>query len=180
MRSLSVLFALATFTTAAHADSVRLMKTGEQGVAQIHRYLGQARRSIDISTFIWEPCSVVGKMIFDDLRAAARRGVRTRVLIDAWTQTPEMRQHLAAAFAGAGVELRYFNVRAAFDPMNNRRMHAKIIAVDGAKYYLGGRNVADDYFDMGANNWMDRDVAVEGPSAADANAQFDRACGTTR
>ena len=172
MRLIMFVFVTLSLSRAVNADAIRLMSDGETGVAQIHQYLSQAHATIDISTFIWEPCSTVARLITSDLKAAVGRGVRARVLIDAWTQSPEMRANLSAYLTGLGVEVRYFNVRRDYDPMNNRRMHAKIIVVDQAKYYLGGRNIADDYFDMGTNNWMDRDVAVEGASALHAADQF--------
>ena len=170
--------ALVTTTLPAHADLVRLMKTGDVAAVQLHHDLTHARRTIDVSTYIWEPCSIIGRALLNDLRERARHGVRVRVLLDAYVHPPDLRRDLTAELAADGIELRYFNARAAYDLMNNRRMHAKIIVVDQRSYYLGGRNIADDYFDMGTSNWIDRDVAVTGASARSAQADFEKLWGS--
>ena len=50
-----------------------------------------------------------------------------------------------------------------------RRMHEKVVIVDGQRYITGGRNLAEAYYGMARKrNYVDRDVYVEGESAADA------------
>ena len=56
-----------------------------------------------------------------------------------------------------------------------RRMHEKVVVVDGERYIAGGRNLAEAYFGMARRkNFVDRDVYVEGPSAADADLHFQK------
>ncbi|WP_268580301.1 phospholipase D-like domain-containing protein, partial [Escherichia coli] len=83
------------------------------------------------------------------LRDAAQRGVRVRLLLD--DNGVAMDETLAALNAQENVEIRLFNpstVRTpklagyAFDFMRmNRRMHNKSYIVDGAVAIIGGRNI---------------------------------------
>jgi len=51
-------------------------------------------------------------------------------------------------------------------------MHEKVVVVDGERYITGGRNLAKSYFGMAKHNYVDRDVYIEGPSAAEAARHF--------
>src|SRR5690606_34568188 len=55
------------------------------------------------------------------------------------------------------------------------RMHNKSLTADGAVSILGGRNIGDIYFSFGdGTHYIDTDVLVAGPAAADIGADFDR------
>ncbi|MBD0271550.1 MAG: phospholipase D family protein, partial [Acetobacteraceae bacterium] len=57
----------------------------------------------------------------------------------------------------------------------NHRMHNKAWIADGRLFVGGGRNVADEYFDAAKQfNFRDLDLVVEGTSAAQAVAHFNR------
>src|SRR6266540_4150743 len=49
----------------------------------------------------------------------------------------------------------------------------KFVVVDGRRYIAGGRNLAESYFGMAYPNFVDRDVYVDGPSAAEATRHFE-------
>jgi putative cardiolipin synthase len=54
-------------------------------------------------------------------------------------------------------------------------MHNKLLVADGAMAVAGGRNIADDYFQRGAQqNFVDLDALIVGPVVADLSAIFDR------
>jgi len=99
---------------------------------------------------------MTGLMLFDELRQAARRGVRVRLLVDD-NGTSGMDENLAALDADPNVEVRIFNpfVLRKFKPAGllvdfnrlNRRMHNKSLTVDGVASIVGGRNIGDPYFD---------------------------------
>jgi putative cardiolipin synthase len=52
-------------------------------------------------------------------------------------------------------------------------MHEKVVVVDGQRYIAGGRNLAEEYFGLHKRNFVDRDVYVDGPSAAEAQRHFE-------
>ena len=85
-----------------------------------------------------------GREFRDRLAAAALRGVRVMVLVDAWGSwtTPEA---FWAPLRAAGAEVRLFHpIRRGLFPFRN---HRKLLLVDDAAAWLGGMNVADEYRD---------------------------------
>jgi phosphatidylserine/phosphatidylglycerophosphate/cardiolipin synthase-like enzyme len=55
-------------------------------------------------------------------------------------------------------------------PLLSYAVHEKILVVDGRRAIVGGRNLEDRYF----SHWLDRDVYLEGPVAADVQRGFGR------
>jgi cardiolipin synthase C len=142
-----------------------------------------AEESIDARYYIWQT-DTTGWLLLDELRAAADRGVRVRLLLDD-NGVPGLDEVLAALNAHPAIEVRLFNpftlrrpkvLSWTFDlPRLNRRMHNKSMNVDGAVTILGGRNIGDIYFAYGEGRaYVDLDVLAVGPIAEDAAADFDR------
>ena len=147
-----------------------------------------ATRSIDVQTYIFDEDDA-GHLILDELLAAARRGVKVRLLVD---QLAALRRvDTLAALAGAHVnfEMRVYNpvlgrARISY-PMYalasaccwrrlNQRMHNKLMVVDGLVAITGGRNYQNDYYDWDAEyNFRDRDILVAGPATVDMAEHFE-------
>ena len=107
------------------------------------------------------------------LRDARRRGVGSvRLVVDAnFSHIPKA---VLAHLRDEGVEIRvYHPITLRHPSWLFRRMHEKVVIVDGQRYITGGRNLAAAYFGMAKKNYIDRDVYVEGPSAADADGHFE-------
>jgi cardiolipin synthase C len=105
---------------------------------------------------------------------AKRRGVpNVRLIVDAsFNRIPkDVLAHLRAE----GVEVRVYHPLTLRHPSwLFRRMHEKVVITDAARYIAGGRNLADSYFGLAKNNnYVDRDVYIDGPSAADAARHFE-------
>jgi putative cardiolipin synthase len=107
------------------------------------------------------------------LRDARRRGVATRLIVDAnFHRIPKA---LLAHLREEGVHIRVFHPLTLRHPSwIFRRMHEKVVVVDGERYITGGRNLAEAYFGLAKKNYVDRDVYVEGASAADADHHFEK------
>lgn len=142
-----------------------------------------AEAALDVQYYIWQR-DATGLILLDELRRAAERGVRVRLLLDD-NGIPGLDSDLAALDALPNFEVRLFNpfilrrpkvLGYAFDFMRlNRRMHNKSLTADGAMSILGGRNVGDIYFAFDAAvQYIDTDVLVTGAVAADVEADFDR------
>jgi cardiolipin synthase C len=142
-----------------------------------------AEASIDVQYYIWQ-ADTTGWLLLDELRAAAGRGVRVRLLLDD-NGIPGLDDVLAALHAHPLIEVRLFNpfvlrqprlLSYGFDFFRlNRRMHNKSMTVDGVATILGGRNIGDIYFVYGEGaGYFDLDVLGVGPIAADVAADFDR------
>ena len=115
--------------------------------------------------------------------AAADRGVRVRFLLDDIFTTVK-NEDLAIIDGHPNVELRLYNpiARQGIGVINylghfksaNRRMHNKSFIVDNQVAIVGGRNIADEYYELNTEGeFRDLDMLVIGPVAADVSRAFD-------
>lgn len=143
-----------------------------------------AERSIDIQYYIYDP-DETGMFLLDRLLAAAKRGVRVRILLDDYLLAFDDAM-LANINAQANVQVRIFNpfrdrarwsrsLQMLFDlDRLGHRMHNKIFAVDGQIGILGGRNVSNHYMEGKADaNFRDIDLLATGPILRDIEKSFD-------
>lgn len=168
--------------------SVVLIDHGQDSLlARVH-LIRAARKSIDLQTFHFERDDA-GRVVLDELRAASLRGVKVRLLMDQLNglADPELQARLASFHRN--FELRLYNPifeQALVDPLEfagaiffrfrdlNRRMHSKLMLVDGKVAVIGGRNIQDEYFDWnGDYNYRDRDLMVAGPVTLAMKRNFD-------
>lgn len=156
-------------------------------IARVH-LIRAARHSIDLQTFHFARDDS-GRLVLDELRAAAQRGVKVRLLMDQLNglADPELQARLAGFHRN--FELRLYNPifrQAKVSPLEfaggivfrfrdlNRRMHNKLMLVDGRVGIIGGRNIQDEYFDWKDDyNYRDRDLLVAGPVTGAMKANFD-------
>jgi putative cardiolipin synthase len=146
------------------------------------RLIEQAEKTIDAQYFLMKADSA-GFVFSDALLAAADRGVRVRFLLDdIFTTVGD--KGLAIIDGHPNVELRLFNpiARQGIDAFNylgtfesaNRRMHNKSFIVDNQIAIVGGRNIADEYFELNTGGeFRDFDMIAVGPAAAEVSKEFD-------
>jgi cardiolipin synthase C len=140
-----------------------------------------ATRSIDIQTFIWHPDST-GTLLFEEVMRAAERGVRVRLLLDD-LNTAGTDPTLALLASHPNLELRLYNPFVGRGSRTlgylgdftrlNHRMHNKSFTVDNVVSVVGGRNIADEYFEIGASGLVDLDVITVGDAVRQVSAEFD-------
>ncbi|MFN3703523.1 phospholipase D family protein [Thermomonas sp.] len=156
-------------------------------LARIH-LIRSAQRSIELQTYIFDEDDAA-QLVLDELQAAAFRGVKVRILVDQLAALRKVETLAALSSLHANLELRLYNPvldRARLPlPMYalaslccwkqlNRRMHNKLLVVDGLVGIVGGRNYQDDYYDWGSDfNFRDRDLLLAGPVVRDMVANFD-------
>jgi len=145
--------------------------------------IDQAERTIDAQYFLMKPDSA-GRLFAGKLLEAADRGVRVRLLLDDIFTTVDddaflvLNQH-------PNIELRLFNPigRRGIYHLNylgdfklaNRRMHNKSFTVDNQVSVVGGRNIADEYFELlNETEFRDFDMLAVGPVAVEISHTFDR------
>lgn len=153
--------------------------------ARVH-LVDRAEFAVDAQYYIFHD-DLTGRFLLHRMLAAADRGVRVRLLLDD-LGSDGIDELIARANVHPNLEVRLFNPRArggwswmakTLDtlarPMRiNRRMHNKLLAMDGIAAIVGGRNVGDEYFDAsGGVNFGDLDVLAVGPAVAEAEASFD-------
>jgi putative cardiolipin synthase len=140
-----------------------------------------ATRSIDIQTFIWHP-DATGTLLFEEVMRAAERGVRVRLLLDD-LNTLGTDPTLALLASQPNIELRLYNPFVGRGSRTlgflgdftrlNHRMHNKSFTVDGAVTVVGGRNIADEYFEIGEVGLVDLDVIAVGDAVQQVANEFD-------
>jgi cardiolipin synthase C len=147
-----------------------------------------AQRSIDVQTYIFDE-DEAGHLILDELLAAARRGVKVRLLVDQLAALRRVDTLTALSAAHINFEMRVYNPvlgRARFSyPMYafaticcfrrlNQRMHNKLLVVDDLVAITGGRNYQDDYYDWSPKfNFRDRDLLIAGPVVPEMTRNFE-------
>ena len=145
-----------------------------------------AQKSLDVQYYLIAD-DAVGRMFLRELRDAAQRGVRVRLLVDD-LYTGGLDPLLAGLAAYPSVEVRVFNpfplrygsptwrILGSLDDFSrvNHRMHNKLFIADNSVAISGGRNIADDYFMRSAEaNFIDVDVLSAGPAVRQLSAAFD-------
>lgn len=170
---LPALVGLAWLVSHAAADSVRFLPAGPDSFATRAELIRSAKGSIDVAMFIWRQ-DQAGLGTAALLRDAARRGVRVRVIIDAMANELPPSVFAALEQPTPAFEARVFHMPSLHDPSRlNRRLHDKILVVDGRHLMVGGRNLADDYFDPGRKkHYLDLDVVAESRTAAAAATRY--------
>lgn len=163
----------------ARADQVRPLIRGADSLLTFVSTIDQARKSLDLTTFIFGPCDSSGQVVMDAMKNAVRRGVRVRVLLDAYIFDEQTLQNLASDLTRSGVQLRIYNNSFKLSLAFNPRTHVKLMVADGETYIAGGRNLSDEYFGLNEGlNFLDQDVWVHGASARAASAGFDELWGS--
>ena len=167
---------IATASTPDPSQSgFRLMPHGNYSLDARIELIQRARSSLDVQYYLVQN-DRTGRLFVRNLRDAAARGVRVRLLVDD-LNTVGADPMLAGVGAFPNVEVRLFNpfccaresVASRFmaslaDVRRlNHRMHNKLLVADGAIAIMGGRNIADEYFARGAmSNFVDMDVLLTG------------------
>jgi phosphatidylserine/phosphatidylglycerophosphate/cardiolipin synthase-like enzyme len=172
--SLLALLIFSIFSAPARAEKIKYIVLPDQALAAFTSLVQSAKRSIDIATFIFEPCHASTQVIMETLAAKAKAGVRVRLLLDAVTQPTKSKGNLAAFARKYGIELKWYNRALIHNPGENHRSHVKLMVIDDDSFITGGRNFADEYFGMAEYpNFADRDLMVQGDAARQAARSFD-------
>ena len=180
----TVLNQIAADKTAQHDGQSAFLPldNGMDALGMRLRLAERAEKSIDMQYFLMK-LDTAGLVMANALLKAADRGVRIRFLLDdIFTTFPDdsfllMNQH-------PNIEIRLFNPvsRRGLYTLNfigqfsqaNRRMHNKSFTVDNSMSVVGGRNIADEYFELKTDSeFVDFDVLAVGPIAADISKSFD-------
>ncbi len=139
--------------------------------------IGQARQSILVESYIFSE-DAVGNEFAEAMMAAARRGVRVRVLQDWLGGRKEASHHFWARLQQAGVEFRWFNPFRFESPLGwLRRDHRKSLVVDGRIGFVTGLCIAARWKGdpaRGVPPWRDTGIEIEGPAVADLAQAFSR------
>ena len=181
-----LLGAAADVSDVSDVSGVRLLPGGDQAFEARIALAQAARHTVDAQYYLVAD-DISGRQFLRELRDAADRGVRVRLLVDdLYTSGDD--QLLAGLAAYGNVEVRVFNplpvrsgglrtrVLLSLHEIGrvNRRMHNKLFIADNSFAITGGRNIADEYFGRSKPaNFIDMDALLAGPAVRALSASFD-------
>jgi cardiolipin synthase len=135
--------------------------------------INDARQRISFESYIYDSGEVANQFTAA-LEAAARRGVRVRVVVDAVGSSSMDASHVARLRA-AGCQLVKFNSLSWYSLEHvNYRSHRKILVVDGEVGFTGGAGVADHWLGnaQDKDHWRETHVRIRGPIVRLMEAAF--------
>jgi cardiolipin synthase len=145
--------------------AIELLENGEEYFPAVFAAIEAAQHEVLIETFIVFE-DKVGMELHAVLLRAAARGVRIDLLVDGFGSA-DLSDEYTSTLTAVGVRLRVFDpARRLFGVRFNvlRRMHRKIVVVDGHTAFIGGINFSADHLaDFGAEAKQDYSASVRGP-----------------
>lgn len=151
----------------SHGNRVELLENGEDFYPAVFHAIREAREEVLIETFILFE-DKVGLALHEVLSDAARRGVRVDLTVDDWG-SPDLSRLYVRTLCEAGVRLHVFGPKRRLLGLRTnamRRLHRKLVAVDGTVAFVGGINFSADHLgDYGPEAKTDYAVRLEGPVA---------------
>ena len=161
----------------AHSTAPHLLTHYDQGAASFQRRLeliASARTSIALEFFIYD-VDDASRLITQALIKKAREGVQVRILVDFSAPVFQLKPAYARLLGEAGVKVRYYNTSALYRLVSiQHRSHRKLLIVDGETVMTGGRNIANEYFDLSDRyDFLDSDLEISGPIVKTVLESFD-------
>ena len=171
---------------ARHPSGFLLLSGPQAAYSSRLALVDAAQKTLDLQYYAIHADASSGRLL-RSVAAAARRGVRVRVLLDDFHSAGRDAQVMRLAFV-PNVEMRMFNPLAGargsplgrmFSALSDfsrvqQRMHNKLFIADNALGVTGGRNLGDAYFgNAESGNFVDLDVLAAGPVVQDLSRSFD-------
>lgn len=154
-------------------NGLLLLQNAAAYFPQLCADIDAARRFVYLETYIFS-ADEAGLLVSQALQRAARRGVAVHMLLDGFGSAtlPENWQDELAA---AGVHLQWFRREIYRFKMRRhrlRRLHRKLVVLDGDVAYIGGMNIIADTTNNGGYSAprFDFSVRVQGAMAGEIHA----------
>lgn len=146
-------------------NRVELVRGGKPYFRRLHELIGKATHSIHLQFYIFLDDDT-GKTVIQALQEAAARGVAVFLQADAYASR-ELSQKSVDSMREAGIQVKWF------EPLFKsrhfyfgRRLHHKVVVVDGLFSLVGGINICDRYNDLpGDPAWLDMALFCEGEAS---------------
>lgn len=146
-------------------NKVKLIRGGHEYFTLLIELINSATHSIHLQTYIYDD-DETGSMIGDAMINAAKRKVQVYFIADGYASGGISRSFISK-LQNAGIHFKYFEPL--FKSQHfyfGRRLHHKVVVVDGKHALVGGINITDRYNDMpGTPAWLDFALYVQGEAA---------------
>lgn len=166
---LSRMIFLASDALPLRGNQVYLLTTADEVFARLIDDIDAAAESCLLEYYIWEVGGQADQLM-ERLAAAARRGVRCQVLVDAIGSSGFLQSQRRKNLEAAGVEIQAALPTGLWRSLFYRfdlRLHRKLVVIDGRIGYTGSQNMADPKLfksGLGIGQWVDAMVRLEGPA----------------
>jgi cardiolipin synthase len=156
--------------TKAHGNNdVKLILDGEEGYNRLKTRIENSKESIYMEAFLYHD-DKVGNEFADLLIKKAKQGLDVRVVIDAFSNTKDIK--VFNKMKKGGVKI--IKNKGTYDNMIESRgmsaYHRKLYIFDKKVALTGGMNIGDEYLTKG--KWHDSLVEVQGPIMSDTLNDF--------
>jgi len=150
----------------------RLLKNGSEVFPAIFDAIDRAAAGVALEMYIYADDGT-GRELREHLVNAARRGIPIRVLVDAvgsWSLPGSFWDELRAA---GGMVKQFRPVSRGLFLFRN---HRKLVLVDDRTAFIGGLNIADEYFHgkEGGTPWRDNALEITGSEVQRLRGSFER------
>ncbi len=148
---------------ACHGNHLVFHKDGAEALSALTDLLSGACAELNLSMFLLAD-DTLGRQISQRLCKAVQRGVRVRLLLDG-VGSFLLPKRAVRQMQRAGIQVAWFTplIHRPFRGYNNLRNHRKLVIADGKRAWLGGRNLAEEYFSE-PGDWIDMSFELEGPA----------------
>ena len=159
-----------------NGEQLKLLQNGAAYFPQLCADIDAAQHSIYMETYIFF-ADETGRMVADALQRAAARGVVVRVLLDGYGSA-ELPQQWIDEMGAAKVEVLWFRREISPFTLSRsrmrrlRRLHRKLVVIDGEVAFVGGINIINDVSEHDASGFprLDYAVRVQGVVAGEIHA----------
>jgi cardiolipin synthase len=154
-------------------NSLALLNNGDRFYPAMLEAIEQARHSITIEAYIYW-AGEIGVTFARALAAAAARGVRVKILLDAVGSATVGNEILRILDKG-GCHVAWYNpIRWNHLRRINNRTHRKSLIIDGRIGFTGGAGIADHWTGNAQDDkhWRDLQIRIEGPAVGPLQTGF--------
>lgn len=126
-------------------NQIKLLRSGAEYFPALETAIAAAVHEIYLQTYIYA-ADATGVRIGNALKQAAQRGVEVNVLLDGFG-SKELSKAYIQELEQAGVQVMFYRPKISpwtFKRKRLRRLHRKVVVVDGKIGFVGGINIIDD------------------------------------
>ena len=153
-------------------NQIRLIRGGQEYFDLLEQLIHQAKETIYFQIYIFDEDDT-GRTIAQALMAAAKRKVKVHLLLDGYA-SKSLSTEFVQELKEAGINFRWYTSFIKNRKIYiGRRLHHKVIVIDGTKSLVCGLNISDRYNDTPENiAWLDWAAYTEG----EASVELEQVC----
>lgn len=156
-----------------NGNTIEVLNNGDRFYPAMLKAIEAAQRSITIEAYIYW-AGEIGMTFATALAAAAQRGVRVKILLDA-VGSATIGQEILDVLKNGGCHLAWYNpFRFTTIRRINNRTHRKSLICDGRVGFTGGAGIADHWTGDAQDDqhWRDLQIRIEGPAVRPLQSGF--------